>query len=157
MLKGRLLILEDDVGVARVMDLIARSSGLEVRFLADAQEFLRVAEEWQPTHVILDLLIPTADGAEVFIEMARRRSPARIIIISGLGVRVLDSARRAAVRDGLNVVGVLAKPFSRHALMGLLGDRLSSPLRREEFDTLALSQSNDYPLVMPTAGLKRTA
>jgi CheY-like chemotaxis protein len=156
MLKGRLLILEDDLGVAKVMDLIARSSGLEVRFSADAREFLTVADEWKPTHVTLDLLIPEADGVEVLIEMARRRSPAKIIIISGMGVRVLDSARRTAISNGLNVIGVLAKPFARVALMDLLGDQNLSPLGREGFDLLPLARSNDHALLAPAVEFTRT-
>jgi len=134
--KGRLLILEDDSGVARIVDLIARSSGFEAQFVADAPEFLRVAEEWQPSHVALDLMIPEADGEEVLIEMARRRFAAEIIIISGMGERVLEAAMRTALRHGLNIIGVLAKPFPRVALTQLLVDPLSMPPGRKALDRL---------------------
>jgi EAL domain-containing protein (putative c-di-GMP-specific phosphodiesterase class I) len=43
-----------------------------------------------------------------------------VIITSGVGPRVLDAARRLAVQHGLNLLGVLPKPFSGMELRTLL-------------------------------------
>jgi CheY-like chemotaxis protein len=137
--EGRLLILEDDLGVAKIVDLIARSIGLEGRFVTNAQEFISLTNEWKPTHIALDLMIPDADGEEVLAEMARRGCSANIIITSGMGERMLDAAKRTAIQLGLNIVGVLAKPFSSDALRELLidpnGQGCHHPLgRRGDFE-----------------------
>jgi CheY-like chemotaxis protein len=64
--------------------------------------------------------MPEMDGAQVLIELSKRNSSAKIIITSGMGPLELDMARRSANEHGLNVIGVLAKPFSVAALRALL-------------------------------------
>lgn len=129
---GRLLIFDDDAEVAKIVNLIARSSGLVGRFAADAAEFFRIADEWQPTHIALDLIIPETDVEQVLIEMARRRFTASIIITSGIGERLLDSAKQTAIRYGLNISGVLAKPFSTAELRDLLKAPAPVAVERKE-------------------------
>jgi CheY-like chemotaxis protein len=113
---GRLLILEDDPIVGKIIQMIATKSGLDARLVAHAHEFFNAIEEWQPTHIALDLVMPEMDGAQVLIELSKRNSSAKIIITSGMGPLELDMARRSANEHGLNVIGVLAKPFSVAAL-----------------------------------------
>ncbi len=117
---GRMLILEDDMHVGKIVKLIAEANGLESRLLTEPERFLRAFNEWQPTHIALDLVIPEMDGVQVLAELAKRDCRAKIIITSGMGVRVLDAAGRAGNERGLNIVGVLAKPFSATALRELL-------------------------------------
>jgi EAL domain-containing protein (putative c-di-GMP-specific phosphodiesterase class I) len=115
-----MLILEDDMHVGKIMKLIAEANGLEARLLTDPERFFSALEEWHPTHIALDLVMPDMDGVQVLAELAKRACEAKIIITSGMGVRVLDAAGRAGNERGLNIVGVLAKPFSATALRELL-------------------------------------
>ncbi len=117
---GRMLILEDDMHVGKIMKLIAEANGLEARLLTDPERFFSALDEWKPTHIALDLVMPDMDGVQVLAELAKRDCGAKIIITSGMGVRVLDAAGRAGNERGLNIVGVLAKPFSATALRELL-------------------------------------
>ena len=121
--KGRLLILDDDPSVGRTIALVAESIGFEVRALTRPEEFLDAVDHWLPTHIALDLVMPQMDGVEVMRLLAQRGCRAHVIISSGVGGRVLDSARRAAAAQGLNIVDVLAKPFSPAALRRLLSSR----------------------------------
>ncbi len=145
----RLLIVEDDPHVAKIMRLIAQSSGLDIRSATDAAEFFRVAAEWEPTHIALDLIIPDTDSEQVLVEMARRGCSAKIIITSGVGERVLEAARRTAIRHGLNIIGVLAKPFSTAALRDLLRGGTSMSLAGANVEALQPSVSARSS-VMPT-------
>jgi len=106
--------------VGKIVKLIAEANGLEARLLTDPERFLSALDEWNPTHIALDLVMPDMDGVQVLAELARRACGAKIIITSGMGVRVLDAAGRAGNERGLNIVGVLAKPFSATALRELL-------------------------------------
>ena len=76
--------------------------------------------EWNPTHITVDLVMPEMDGVEVLVELAARGCKANVIITSGMGSRVLDAAKRSADEHGLNIVGVLAKPFITAAMQELL-------------------------------------
>jgi EAL domain-containing protein (putative c-di-GMP-specific phosphodiesterase class I)/ActR/RegA family two-component response regulator len=117
---GRMLILEDDLHVGKAIKAIAESGGLESRLLTDPDGFLSMVDDWEPTHIALDLVMPEKDGMQILAELANRNCTSKIIITSGMGIRVLDAAARAGEARGLNIIGVLAKPFSAAALRTLL-------------------------------------
>ncbi len=116
----RLLILDDDPGVGQTIGLIASTAGFDVSVQEEPDRFFHLVQEWQPTHIALDLVMPRMDGVEVIAELARNGCSARIIITSGVGSRVLDAAARSAAEHGLNFLGVLAKPFRPANLLRLL-------------------------------------
>jgi EAL domain-containing protein (putative c-di-GMP-specific phosphodiesterase class I) len=120
--RARLLILDDDASIGRMIQLIAEGASVEARFLTGTTEFFRVVEEWCPTHIALDLVMPEMDGVEVLVQLAAQRCTAKIIITSGVGTRVLDAAGRSANEHGLTIAGVLSKPFSPSMLRRLLVD-----------------------------------
>jgi EAL domain-containing protein (putative c-di-GMP-specific phosphodiesterase class I) len=99
---------------------VATASGHEGLVIDHPDRFFRAIEEWQPTHIALDLVMPDMDGIQILIELGARKCTADIIITSGMGARVLESARRAALEHGLHIVGLLAKPFSPAALLAML-------------------------------------
>jgi CheY-like chemotaxis protein len=74
---------------------------------------LRAVDEWHPTHIAVDLVMPEMDRVEVLVKLADRKCRAKIIIASGVGTRVLDAAGRSANEHGLNISGVLPKRFHR--------------------------------------------
>lgn len=120
MSEGRLLILDDDPMTGQTMQSIAEFAGMEVRSTTAHEDFFVAVEQWHPDVIALDLIMPGMDGVEVMRELAGRGCEASIIITSGVGSRVLDAAARSAGEHGLNLVGVLPKPFLPAALRELL-------------------------------------
>jgi EAL domain-containing protein (putative c-di-GMP-specific phosphodiesterase class I)/FixJ family two-component response regulator len=120
MLNGRLLVLDDDLAVAQTIAWIAEETGLETRIACEPAQFFRDFGEWCPTHIALDLVMPEMDGVEVMRMLALNGCSAQIIITSGVGGRILDAAKRSATEHGLNVVGIVSKPFSAAELRALL-------------------------------------
>jgi EAL domain-containing protein (putative c-di-GMP-specific phosphodiesterase class I)/FixJ family two-component response regulator len=118
--QGRLLILDDDPLVGQTLAFIAVDMGLESRLTTSVDEFFAAVEQWQPTHITVDLVMPEMDGVEVMRLLATRGCRAQIIISSGVGSRVLDAARRSAAEHGLDIAGVLSKPFLPDTLRTLL-------------------------------------
>lgn len=116
----RLLVLDDDEQVTSTICAIAESSGIESLATINAQDFLGLVATWKPTHLVIDLAMPNADGVEILRVLTERHCQARIIIASGLGRRVLDAAQRIAKENGLQVAGILPKPFSPRELRQLL-------------------------------------
>jgi diguanylate cyclase (GGDEF)-like protein len=142
MTDGRLLILDDDVMTGQTMQSIAEFAGLEVRSTTAHEDFFSAVQGWRPDVIALDLVMPGMDGVEVMKALAERRCRARIIITSGVGSRVLEAAARSAAEHGLDVAGVLAKPFLPAALREQLTRALNvdrtavpappgAPVRRE--------------------------
>jgi len=118
----RLLILDDDPLIGQTILAIAESAGLEARYTETPEAFFLELDGWDPTHIALDLVMPEMDGVQVMVQLAQRGSRARLILTSGVGHRVLDAAGRSAAEHGLQIAGVLSKPFSPSALRGMLGD-----------------------------------
>lgn len=116
----RLLILDDDPMTGETIQRIAEFAGLEAHFTPDPNRFFDLLDNWLPTHIALDLLMPAMDGMQVIAQLAQQSCRAKIIITSGVGSRVLDAAGRSAAEHGLDIAGVLAKPFSPPQLRALL-------------------------------------
>lgn len=119
--KNKLLVLDDDTDVCQTISGIAGLAGYQVRWTTLTQEFFEVVAAWQPDLILVDLAMPGMDGIDALRALAREGSSVKVIIISGLGTRVLEAAARAAQESGLDVAGVLAKPFSPLKLRGILG------------------------------------
>lgn len=121
-----LLILDDDPLTGQTITNIATLAGIDARYTDDPLEFFRLIKDWRPDFIALDLVMPRMDGVQVMVELARLRCPADIIISSGVGGRVLDAAARSASEHGLNIIGVLPKPFSPARLRELLNRQPAS-------------------------------
>ncbi|HEX7046582.1 MAG TPA: EAL domain-containing response regulator [Gammaproteobacteria bacterium] len=119
---GRVLILDDDAAVGETIRFVAESADMEARSVTAPDEFFTTVDEWRPTHIVLDLIMPEMDGVEIMRHLAERRCDAHIIILSGVGNRVLDAARRTAAEKGLRISGVLSKPISPKDLREFLSD-----------------------------------
>ncbi|NLQ16632.1 EAL domain-containing protein [Marinomonas sp. M1K-6] len=116
----KLLILDDDAMIADTIRRMGEYVGLECKYTVSISEFFVLMRDWCPSVVALDLLMPEMDGLEVIAKLAEQGYSTDLIITSGMGERVLDAARLSASEHGLNTLGVLAKPFSTHALRALL-------------------------------------
>jgi len=120
-----LLVLDDDPMIGQTIAYIAKSVDVQTRITTNAADFFDALDQCQPARIVLDLIMPDMDGVEVLVELARRNCRAHIIISSGVGSRVLDAARRSADEHGLNILGVLSKPFSSIRLRELLTREVS--------------------------------
>lgn len=125
----RLLVLDDERAVAETVCMIGEGLSFSTYATYDMESFLERVAAWQPTHVVLDLQMPGRDGIEVLHKLAEIGCGAAIIIISGLGGRILNSAARAAREGGLKFLGSLEKPFSRAQLRELLQSEVTDDSR----------------------------
>lgn len=123
---GRVLVLDDELDVAETMCRMAESAAFDTNHTHDANVFLQHAVDWAPTHVVVDLQLSDLDGVEVLHALAEMRCDAAVIIVSGLGERILDSSARVATESGLWLAGVLSKPFTRPQFLDLLAHEVRS-------------------------------
>src|SRR3972149_5725143 len=93
--RTRILVIEDDLPYAEILRVRLEEDGLEVRQAADAASGLRVAYDWHPSAILLDVIMPGIDGFEA-CQRLREVTNAVIIITSVHGrnediVRGLDA------------------------------------------------------------------
>lgn len=116
----RLLILDDESAVAQTVAFAAERHGFAVRMSESAEIFFEDVAGFEPSHIIIDLLMPGMDGVEVLRKLATRGCGASIIMMSGMGSKVLESAQRVGIERGLRITGILPKPFKPAELRALL-------------------------------------
>jgi two-component system, OmpR family, response regulator MtrA len=64
-MKGRVLVVDDDTALAEMIGIVLRGEGLDVDFCADGSAALAAFRATRPDVVLLDLMLPGADGIEV--------------------------------------------------------------------------------------------
>lgn len=116
----RLLIVDNDPDFTAFFAAVARSAGYEAMEINDSTRFEGALRSWQPSHVVVDLNMPTIDGVEALQMLVQHRSAAKIVLCSGATRDFLDSVNRLGGRFGLTMSGVLQKPLRPTALKEFL-------------------------------------
>jgi two-component system response regulator MtrA len=65
LVKGRVLVVDDDTALAEMLGIVLRTEGFEPVFCADGAKALDAFRESKPDLVLLDLMLPGRDGIDV--------------------------------------------------------------------------------------------
>jgi two-component system KDP operon response regulator KdpE len=118
--KSRILVVDDEAQITRVLRTTLSSHGHAIRSAADGDEALQVMKEWNPDLVITDLGMPNMDGLELCRHI-RAKSQVPIIVLS---VRGQEQTKVSALDAGAD--DFVTKPFSVNELLA----RVRAALRR---------------------------
>jgi two-component system KDP operon response regulator KdpE len=116
----RVLVVDDEPQILRALQLKLRGAGYAVETAASGQEALAKAAMRPPEAIILDLLLPDGNGADVCREL-RSWSGVPILVLSAVGE---EGEKIAALDAGAD--DYVTKPFSGDELLA----RLRAALRR---------------------------
>ena len=118
---ARILVIDDDALLRRVIRVALEAAGYEVIEAGDGTAALRVYREHGADLLLVDLFIPEPDGLEV-IRTVRAEAPgAKIIAMSGGGSLKLDLLAAAAA---FGASRTLWKPFVPGVLLSAVRDLL---------------------------------
>jgi two-component system, OmpR family, response regulator MprA len=117
----RVLVVEDDPPIARLVARTARLEGAEVTVVGDGLEARGEWERGSFVVVLLDAMLPGIDGLSLCRERRRAgdRTPVVLITARQLGELAVD-AREAGIDE------ILAKPFAYDELVTILRRYLSA-------------------------------
>jgi len=122
----RILVVDDERQITRVLRSSLESHGYDVAIAQDGLEALRVYEQFAPNLVITDLSMPDLDGVEL-TKAIRRLGETPIIVLS---VREQDLTKVAALDSGAD--DYMTKPFSTPELLARVRVQLRRRHAREE-------------------------
>lgn len=120
MMAQKLLVIDDQKGVARVVGLVGAELGYETRIETRPEEAAETFITFQPDVVVLDMIMPEKDGIDVLQELLVVGSAFRLVLTSGFSTGYLQLAEQVARMHGMTGVTVLRKPFRRDDLRSAL-------------------------------------
>ena len=119
---NRLVVIDDEPMICEFVADVASAYGFEIRSCSGLGPFDELFMNFKPSMVLLDLNMPGQDGIEVLRYFERIGTQAGVVLMSGEGDRVLESALRLGRDLGLNMLGFMEKPLE----LGLLEQVLYS-------------------------------
>ena len=125
---ARILVIEDEPALLKVLDYNFRQAGHEVLLAPRGEEGLRLARERRPDVILLDLMLPDLSGTEVCrsLQQSEETRETPVVIVSARG----DEVDRV-VGFELGAVDYVVKPFSVRELLL----RVQAILRRAKAKT----------------------
>jgi DNA-binding response OmpR family regulator len=119
-----ILIVEDDPDLLRFAEVALSMDGYDVRVATDGEQAMALVRARRPDLVVLDLLLPLADGWQVlsFLQSDDMRPEVPVVVLTATaGPRERDRALAAGVAD------YLVKPVSADKLLDAVARALGSP------------------------------
>jgi len=116
--RKRVLLVDDEVRILRIVDIKLRIAGYEVITAMNGEEALQLVRTDKPDLVVLDIVMPVMDGFE-FLKQIR--------VFSNIPVIAFSSASESldrAIKLGANAA--LAKPFQPDELVRMISQILKS-------------------------------
>jgi len=110
----RVLVVDDDDGIRRSLSEALGDAGFAVREAADAAAMRAALDGWEPDLMLLDAVLPDADGVQLLQEL-KADAAARELPIILLASRAPDDMAELAL--GLGAVDVVRKPFRPRELV----------------------------------------
>jgi signal transduction histidine kinase len=109
--RGRVLLVDDDDGVRRLTERMLRRAGYDVITASSGPEALAIARRDKLDLLLTDMVMPGMSGRDLARELMCEHPETRVVFMSGY-------------HQGTPIHGwqFIAKPFDRHALLAKIGE-----------------------------------
>jgi two-component system, response regulator RegA len=111
----RLLIIEDDQGLAAILSRRMARHGFECQLSHDASDALLTARHFQPSHILLDMKLAKDNGLNLIVPLRNLLPKTMMVLLTGYAS---IATAVEAMRLGAN--NYLAKPVDTHTLLAAL-------------------------------------
>jgi two-component system response regulator GlrR len=110
--KARVLLVDDDAGLLRLLSLRLTSAGYDVLAVESGEQALEELAQYRPDLMITDLKMGGMDGMELFERVQSREPDLPVLILTAHGT--IPDAFEAA---GRGVFSYLTKPYNSKVLL----------------------------------------
>jgi two-component system OmpR family response regulator len=108
----KLLVVDDDLHIRRLIGIYLRDAGFDVTEAATGEEGLQAAQREAFDIVLIDLILPHYGGFRLCQKLKSAPAPPQVVITTGD-----DSPQSRNLAKESNADGFLAKPFTRDELL----------------------------------------
>lgn len=116
---ARILVVDDERHIARLLEYVLRKEGYEVQVAHDGEAALAAVEHTQPDAVLLDLVLPGISGLEV-LKVLRSDKQRAGLTIAVLSARSFEDMPSELIEAGANFH--CTKPVAPSTLLKKLVD-----------------------------------
>jgi len=127
----RILVVDDERRMRESLKRLLSGSGYEITACAGGEEALRLIEEEEYDLVLLDLVMPGMDGAEVLRRLKAGQPELPVIVISGRGS---VEAAVGVLEEG--ACDYICKPFEEEELTRRVGNALERRRLQQEKESI---------------------
>ncbi|EPH00368.1 two-component system, OmpR family, response regulator MtrA [Propionibacterium sp. oral taxon 192 str. F0372] len=130
--RERILVVDDDTALAEMLQIMLRQEGFDTSWCATGDRAFEAFEAFEPSLVLLDVMLPGMDGIRV-CRAIRRVSGVPIIMLTARS-DTTDVVR--GLEEGAD--DYVAKPFKTKELVARMRARLRTPGPPTESDVLSI-------------------
>jgi EAL domain-containing protein (putative c-di-GMP-specific phosphodiesterase class I)/ActR/RegA family two-component response regulator len=148
MSRTRIVAVDDDRRILKVLKGACESVGYEVHSVLDAEFFESSFRVFEPSLVFLDLSMQSIDGVELIRFIAKEHAETAVIVTSGVDERVLHAAHSLGLSLGLRMLEPIRKPLIvadiRRRLKSFRDQPTASPVASVTSDELHHALQNGF-------------
>ncbi|MDR0858000.1 MAG: response regulator transcription factor [Oscillospiraceae bacterium] len=131
----RALVVEDEANIAELITLYLEKDGFDVRTASDGLEGLKAVDDFNPTIILLDIMLPKMDGVSLLKRLREERIMTPVIFLTAKG----EQYDKVSGLD-LGADDYVTKPFQPKELVA----RIHAVLRRAEGSVPAKERKLDF-------------
>jgi CheY-like chemotaxis protein len=123
----RVLIVDDEQPLARILSFAFENEGYRVEVASDGIDCMNKVSTFAPDLIVMDIMMPKLDGIET-IRLLRQNELHRDMGIAAISAKASPSTQHDAIAAGADIF--LRKPFQIATLLEQVETLLSSKNRR---------------------------
>lgn len=113
--KSKLLVVDDQMGVRRLLYEAFNEDGFEVRLAGSGLEAVEIVREFDPDLMLLDMKMPGMNGLEALHHIKKFNDRVAVIMMTAYGeLEIVSEAMKLGVNE------YLTKPFDINELKDLV-------------------------------------
>ena len=149
-MKAKILIADDEANIRKVITLLMKEQGYEVKAVGNGREALDALLKFEPDVILLDQQMPVLTGVEALEEIKRIRPHQEVVLITAFGSISLavDAVKKGAY-------DFIEKPFDNENLILTVNRAIEHSRMKGEIKTLKTQiKQNFSSIIGENSGLK---
>ncbi len=130
MFNSKILVIDDEKDICNLITMTLNTSGFSnIRSVNDGADAVKIANEWQPDLILLDLMLPKVDGLTVCRTLKSSKDTSNIPIIM---ITAKNEESDIVLGLELGADDYITKPFSLKVLVARVRTQLRSVSKPEK-------------------------